>query len=87
MNNFPNEDECEAAGISYDVVRKLLSRQERLLRDTDAAGVSLFCGSVNSLHPTSGDRMLILATFGASNTDGGCGAITEGDDGLMRGED
>lgn len=82
-----NEDECIEAGISPETVKKLLSRVERLLRDLDAAGIMLFCGSVNSLRPTTGDQKLILATFGANNTDGGCGACITGDDGLLRGED
>lgn len=82
-----NEDECIEAGIDLAVAKKLLSRLERLLRDMDKAGILLFCGSVNSLRPTSGDQKLILATFGADNTDGGCGACTTGDDGLLRGED
>ena len=82
-----NEEECEAAGINPVLVWKLLRRQERLLRDMDKAGVLLFCGSVNSLRPTTGDQKLILATFGADNTDGGCGACIQSDDGLLRGED
>jgi len=82
-----NEDECEAAGIDPVAVKKLLSRQERLLRDMDKAGIRLFCGSCNSLRPIDGDRQLILATFAASNTEGGDGSAAICDDGLMRGEE
>ena len=82
-----NEDECIEAGIDPALVKKLLSRQERLLRDMDKAGVRLFCGSCNSLRPIDGDRQLILATFSASNTEGGDGAAAVCDDGLVRGEE
>lgn len=82
-----NERECEKVGVSTDVVRRFALRFERLCRDANIYGISLFCGSVNSLRFDDGEEQkLILAFLTARNTDGGCGAACERDDGYIRGE-
>ena len=87
MDNRCNEAECSAAGVPVEVVERLRKRQERLLRDMHAAGVSLFCGSSSSLRPVHGDTKLILATITEGVVDGGCGAAWVRSDGLLRGEE
>lgn len=82
-----NERECEAAGIDPDQVAKIARRLERTMKDADKIGVSLFCGSANTLRARDGAaRALVVAELNLHNADGGCGAASEDDDGLIRGE-
>jgi hypothetical protein len=82
-----NLKECKAAGIDHCLVEKLRYRLERVFRDADKIGVSVFIGSECSLR--SKDLMfgdLILCDLHAPNGEGGAGYSTKDADGLLRGE-
>ena len=83
-----NEYECEKAGLDPKEVKKLASRFSRLAVDCDKLGITIFCGSVNSLRfsDESDKGSLIIASINARNTDGGCGSEGHWGDDFLRGE-
>ncbi len=83
-----NIKECEHAGIGPNIVERFENRISRLLRDMDKHGLSLFCGRSGSIRFVDDfdKRALIVGMFLGGNHDGGCGAVSYDNDGLLRGE-
>jgi hypothetical protein len=82
-----NYRECKKAGIDPKAVGKILKRLNRVMRDAGELGLDLFCGSANSLRARDNkERSLIVGHPDFNNADGGCGAVSEDEEGLMRGE-
>jgi hypothetical protein len=79
-----NERECEAAGISPKEVAAIKRRLERVCRDAEKLGISVFMGSGSTLRKSG--STLILAPLNVYNCDGGDGGYAEGPDGLLHGE-
>jgi len=86
---MPEYNECIHYGIDPDVVKRFEVRINRLLKDMDKYGLSLFCGSSCSIRANdydAGGHQLVVGSFSGSNADGGCGASSDHGDGLLRGE-
>ena len=83
------EKECEHIGIEIKVVERFEKRIEKLLKDMDKHGLSLFCGSCGSIRycaDTLNNTPLIVGDIHGTNHDGGDGSYRIAEDGLMRGE-
>ena len=83
-------DECFAAGIDPEIVRRLARRIERAALELQKIGVEVFGGSGHGslrfddrFSPALGS--LILASLNG-RWDGGDGGFSEAEDGLTRGE-
>jgi len=86
---MPFKKECEHFGIDPAIVRRFEVRIERLLRDMDREGLSLFCGSSGSIRANDMDisgRLLVVGSFYGKNHDGGDGGFSGDGDGFLRGE-
>lgn len=85
-----NHDECRLAGINPRDVERIGTAIEKICRDADRLGISIFMGSACSLRESRSDggnyRKLILANLSIPNGDGGCGAEFPDEDGMVRGE-
>jgi hypothetical protein len=83
-----NPRECAKACINPQEVQKIAKRIEKVCRDADLLGLTLFCGTSDSLRFTDqpGCRPLILASLYLPNTDGGDGSALVDSDGYERGE-
>lgn len=82
--NYP---ECAAADIVPAKALRLAERMEKIGRDAQKLGVTIFCGCGNDIrfYQTGNDRALILASFiGPFN--GGAGDTAKDERGLLRGE-
>lgn len=82
-----NRKECLKAGLDPKKVGSIARRLERLCREADIIGISVFCGSSNTLRFNDGEKGgLIVASFFAPNADGGAGDNVEDSEGYLRGE-
>ena len=85
--NLANSKECEKAGLDYKIVVSLERRFESLANEANKMGITIFCGSNNSLRfKDGGDGDLIVAHLNVMNCDGGAGDCCKDDDGYIRGE-
>ena len=86
---MPEYNECEHFGIDPKIVAKFENRITKLLKDMDKYNLSLFCGSSCTIRADDrgeDGRELIVGSFSGRNTDGGCGACSPDEYGLLRGE-
>lgn len=85
-----HEAECKAAGLDPSMVENYRKKLEKLLAAMKKDGLMLFGGGDgSSLRPISKKpdvALLIVASISSSNIDGGAGAYSPDDDGLLRGE-
>lgn len=82
-----NVKECEKVGVDPKKIDSITARFERLCREADKIGVTIFCGSSCSLrYNDGGEGDLILSHLCVSNADGGAGDCNEDEYGYIRGE-
>lgn len=81
-------DECEAAGLDQDKVRRIAKGLSRYAKEAEELGIMVFGGSGSgSLRfDDGGSGYLIIADLDGRFS-GGDGAAIEDADGLLRGED
>lgn len=82
-----NEKECEAAGLNPLDVKRIAQGLSRYAKEAQKLGIQVFGGSGSGdlRFDDGGDGKLILADLDG-DFDGGDGATSESDDGLIRGE-
>ncbi len=81
-------EECKHYGIDPKIVERFEKRIERLLRDMDKYGLSLFCGSAGTIRADDfyEGMPLVVGHIRGTNHDGGDGGVSSEYDGLQRGE-
>ena len=84
-----HRDECEAAGVDPEKLKRLAARLSKCGKELKEMGLEVFGGSGSGSIRTSmgfdGKGQLVLADIDGSY-DGGDGAASYGEDGLLRGE-
>ncbi len=80
-----NRDECAAAGIDPDEVRKIARSLARSLKQADALGLTVFSDGSLRYDDGGAGKLLVASGLGA-NLDGGDGAWCQDAEGLWRGE-
>jgi hypothetical protein len=86
-----HEDECISAGLDPKAVLSIARRLDRACRDARKLGMTVFGGSghgslrYSDSHDAS-SRQLVVADLGPLGWDGGDGACTPDEEGLLRGE-
>jgi hypothetical protein len=86
-----NRDEIEAAGISFEDMKKVVRAANRFMNLCEELGVSIFGGACglqlrfnDHRGETRSDDLILWSRDG--NVDGGDGGCSEDEDGLIRGE-
>jgi hypothetical protein len=81
-------NECDHVGLDPTVIERFERRITKLLADMDKYKLTLFCGSGGSIryNDYENDRQLIVGDFLGGNHDGGDGATSPDENGLLRGE-
>ena len=82
---YANEDECMAVWLDPKKLASIAKRFEKLAKELRTMNCFVFGGSGHGTIRQHGDRPLILASCG-EGFDGGCGACSPDEDGLLRGE-
>lgn len=82
-----NENECEAAGLDPLDVKRIAQGLSRYAKEAQKLGIQVFGGSGSGdlRFDDGGNGKLIIADLDG-DFDGGDGACSESDDGLIRGE-
>lgn len=82
-----NENECEAAGLNPLDVKRIAQGLSRYAKEAQKLGIQVFGGSGSGdlRFDDGGNGKLILADLDG-DFDGGDGAASESEDGLIRGE-
>lgn len=84
-----HRDECEAAGVDPEKLKRLAARLSKCGKELKEMGLEVFggagAGSIRTMSENEGKGQLILADIDG-NFDGGDGAARHDEDGLLRGE-
>lgn len=84
---FVNDNECEAAGLDPKEIKRIAAGLQRYIKQANKLDLQIFGGSdtASLRFDDGGCGQLIVAAING-NISGGCGAASDHDDGLLRGE-
>ncbi|RCW64038.1 hypothetical protein DET61_11679 [Marinobacter nauticus] len=84
---YVNEDECEAAGLDPEEVKRIATGLSRYAKKAEALGLQIFGGTgTGSLRFDDGGPGKLVVAEIEGNFDGGDGGSTASKGGLLRGE-